>query len=838
MKTPADNVAMGTPDINASRLDVAAIRAGLAGKTGPDYWRSLEEVAQTRDFQRWVHREFPAGASEWADGVSRRNFLKLAAASLALAGLNGCTKQPVEKIVPYVRQSEEIVLGEPLFYASAFVLGGYATGVLVKNREGHPVKVEGNPDHPASLGGSSVWMQASIRDLYDPDRSHAVVHDGDISTWALFLSDLNELLREQSVKGGAGLRFLTETVTSPTLAAQLRQILKKFPSAKWHQYEPVNFDNAHDGARLAFGEVVATQHRFDKAAVILSLESDFLYTHPMRLRYAREFMKGRRVSVGKSDMNRLYVVESTPTVTGSMADNRLVARSSEIETIARLIAQQLGADGPRSRQQAGVRPLPVAAIPELPAATGLSGANGTSHIAAPGDGHTPDASQQARWIRAVVGDLQRHRGASVVIAGEQQPPAVHALVHLINDTLGNVGSAVFYTDPPEANVVNQTAALRELANEIKGGAVEALFVLGGNPVYTAPADFGFAEALARVKRTIHLGQRLDETAAMCLWHIPEAHSLESWGDARAYDGTVSLIQPLIAPLFGGKSAHELLGAMIQQQPIPSDYRVVREFWRAQELWPDFEKGWRKALHDGLIEGSAQPPRPARLKRENFLSLPQATGRAAEPASSLEVVYRADPNVWDGRFANNGWLQELPRPLNKLSWDNAAGISPALAEKLQLSTGDVVELDLEGRKARAPVWIMPGQAEQTVTLTLGYGRTRTGQAGNGVGFNAYSLRTSAGLWSAPNLKITPTGQRRTLVSTQNHHLLPDGERQVYRGGTRAEFLADPNFVRETSERPPGEETLYDPNEFEQGGYRWGMSIDLTACIGCNACVAGC
>jgi molybdopterin-containing oxidoreductase family iron-sulfur binding subunit len=643
-------------------------------------------------------------------------------------------------------------------------------------------------------------MQASIRDLYDPDRSHAVSQNGDISTWALFLADLNELLREHSANKGAGLRFLTETVTSPPLAAQLRQILQKFPEAKWHQYEPVNLDNAHEGSRLAFGEVVAAQHRFDRAAIILSLESDFMYSHPMRLRYARDFKKGRQVSAGSNAMNRLYVAESTPTVTGSMADNRLLTRSDEIENVARLIAQQLGAP-----------PQPIA---------------------------QPASEAQAKWIAAIARELQNHRGGSVVIAGEQQPPMVHALAHLMNDTLSNVGSTVSYTESAEANPENQLESLRGLAKDMKAGAVETLIILGGNPVYNAPADLEFAESLLRVKRSIHLAQHLDETSALCLWHIPEAHFMESWGAARAYDGTVSMIQPLIAPLYGGKSAHEVLGAMIQQQPIPSDHDVVRSYWRNQNIWPEFEKGWRRALHDGLIAGTVLPPRQVQLKLQNFQVVPEVTGRKREPAANVEVLFRPDPNIWDGRFANNGWLQEVPKPLNKLCWDNAARISPALAEKLSLSTGDVVELNLQGRALRAPVWVMPGQAEQTVTLMLGYGRTRAGLAGDGVGFNAYALRTSAALWSAPDLKITPAGQRHKLATTQNQHVIPDEERQVYRGGTMAEFLANPHFAREKSEHPPKEETLYDPDEFVYNGYRWGMSIDLTACIGCNACVLGC
>jgi molybdopterin-containing oxidoreductase family iron-sulfur binding subunit len=317
---------MNTPEQaaeNPARLDLGAIRAKLNGVRGQDYWRSLEEIAETREFQELLHREFPPGASEWWDGLNRRNFLKMAAATLALSGMTACTKQPTRQIFPYVNQPQELVLGQPLFYASSMLLGGFATGVLVKSREGHPIKVDGNPEHPSSLGASSVWMQTSILGLYDPDRSQTVNHAGDISTWALFLSDLNDLLREQAPKKGAGLRFLTETITSPTLAAQLNDLQKKFPGSKWCQYDPITRDNVREGARLAFGRLVEAHYQFDKAAVIVALDADFLYIHPERLRYTRQFTDGRRVSFGKREMNRLYVVESTPTVTGSMADHRL-----------------------------------------------------------------------------------------------------------------------------------------------------------------------------------------------------------------------------------------------------------------------------------------------------------------------------------------------------------------------------------------------------------------------------------------------------------------------------------------------------------------------------------
>jgi len=449
--------------------DLAAIRKKLDGAGGQQYWRSLEEVAQTPEFKAMLQREFPAGASEWWDGVSRRSFLKLAAASLALAGVTACTKRPPQAILPYVKQPEALVPGEPLYYATSMVLNGFATGVLAKSREGHPVKLEGNPDHPDTLGGSSVWMQASILDLYDPDRSQSVAYRGEISHWNLFLADLNERVIENLKTKGAGLRFLSGTITSPTLAGQVRELLQKFPEAKWHQFEPINRDNVQEGAGLAFGQIAEPDYHFDKAAVIVSLDSDFLYTQPARLRYARHFANGRRISAGATTMNRLYVAESTPTVTGSMAEERLPIESGPIEALAR----------------------------ELARVVGLQAIGGADTNSLSGD--------EKQWVTRAAADLKKHRGASIVIAGEGQPPAVHALAYILNDSLENQGSTVVYREPAAAHPVNQLASLRELSEDMAAGKVDTLFILGCNPVYEVPADLEFEQKLQKVKHSIHSG---------------------------------------------------------------------------------------------------------------------------------------------------------------------------------------------------------------------------------------------------------------------------------------------------------------------------------------------
>jgi MoCo/4Fe-4S cofactor protein with predicted Tat translocation signal len=525
------------PPFQDPRFDLGAIREQLRPARGQRYWRSLDHVAGSGEFERFSHQEFPDHASEWLKQFDRRHFLKLMGASLALAGLTACTKQPVERIVPYVRQSEQIVPGKPLYYATAMTMGGYAVGLLAESHEGHPTKIEGNREHPISLGASNVFHQASLLDLYDPERSQAVLNGGQISSWEAFLSALHDALEMQAARNGAGVRILTETVTSPTLHAQLQAVLNKFPEARWHQFEPVNRDNVHDGARLAFGEVVAVQYRFDRARVVLSLDSDFMFSHPAGLRYTRDFMDGRRMGEGRTTMNRLYVVESTPTVTGSNADHRLALRPGEIETFARAMARQLGA------------------------------------MAVSGDHSLPPPL--ARWIPAIVADLQQNPGAGLVIAGESQPPIIHALAHAMNHRLGNVGQTLQYSASAEAQPMNQLNSLRALAEDLQSGKVDVLMMLGGNPAYTAPADLNFAQLLGNARLRIHLSPDVNETSVLCQWHVPQNHYLESWSDARAYDGTISLIQPLILPLYAGRSAHEVIEALVQQ-PVRSDYEIVRE----------------------------------------------------------------------------------------------------------------------------------------------------------------------------------------------------------------------------------------------------------------------
>ena len=772
------------------RID-AAIAHDAAEKTGPEYWRSLEELAGSPAFQEALHREFPKGASEWVDSVSRRGFLKVMGASMALAGMTGCVRLPLEPIVPYVRQPEDVIPGRPQFYATAMTLGGYASPLLVESHLGRPTKIEGNDKHPASLGGTDIFAQAHILGLYDPDRSQSVVSMGDQQSWQAFLNAIHGSLAAQKALQGAGIRILTPTISSPTLADQLRGFLKIYPQAKWHVYEPVNRDNVLEGAKMAFGRPVETRYDFEKADVIVSLDADFLYAgFPGNVRYIRDFAK-RRNPDGK--MNRLYVIESSPTTTGAKADHRLPVRADRIEIITLVMA---------------------GSVHRFSGSTNLAAAN----------------AEEERFLTA----LSRELGPSIVIAGDHQPPAVHAVVHRINDALGNVGKTVFYADPVDANPINQTESVKELVDDINAGKVDLLVILGGNPAYDAPSDLDFANVLknGRIPLRVHLGLYQNETAELCQWHVNQAHELEAWGDARAYDGTANIIQPLMAPLYGGKSPLEFI-ALLSGQADAAGYDLVRSYWQKQHASSDFEAFWRKSLHDGWIEGTAFPPKSVTARAVDV-------GQAAQ-ASAIELNIRRDPTIYDGQFSNNGWLQECPKPMNKLTWDNAVLIGPVMGERLQIKTCDVVELELNGRKVTGPVWIQPGVPDNSVTVTLGYGRTRAGRVGTGQGFDAYKLRTSAAPWFATGLQIRKTGDRYVLASTQGYQSMdtPNGDhRPLVRETALEEYRKDANFAKEQGEEPAPGLTLYKPYPYKEEDYAWGMAIDLNSCVGCNNCMIAC
>ncbi len=805
-------------------FELEEIRAQLSRNTGRTYWRSLEEAASSPAVESYLETNYPTQFSLLSDPVERRSFLQIMGASLALAGLGSCTRQPEEKILPFASKPESLIPGQPRYFASAMPLAGSGIGILAESHMGRPTKIEGNPQHPSSLGATDSITQASVLSLYDPDRSQTVLHNGRISTRADYLTELRSVLDSGRARRGAGLRVLSTTISSPTLAAQREQFLREFPRASWVQYEPVNRDNARAGALLAFGEDASLRYDFSKADVVLSLDSDFLAQGPSHVADTRGFSQKRRGRKGVEGMNRLYSVESVPGLTGAMADHRLALRSQSIEALALEMAQALDVPQVKDSQSVG--------------------------------------GEHSEWVRIVARDLQRNGQTALVLAGDAQPPIVHALALAMNVHLGSYGQCLISTEPIEPVPSAQLSGLRQLCADLEAGQVDALFVLNGNPIYDTPADLGFAKHFNRVAFRAHLGLYADETSEQCQWHVPAAHFLESWSDVRAHDGTHSIIQPLISPLYGGLSAHEFVSGLLGESQSKA-YDIVREHWQTQIAGADsqsFEREWRRALHDGLREGTSAAP--IDLKLDAKLNVSEIS---IDAGGGFELNLRPDPHVWDGRFANNGWLQELPKPATRLTWDNALLIAPADAAGLEVENGQVVKLRGNGTELQVPVWIVPGHATGALTLHLGYGRTRAGHVGNGAGVNAYPLQSKDSLWRVNSVQVEPTGAKRTLACTQDHNGMEALEHrdivrvedlERFREGhvgapahltaalataTEAPHASSGSESDQTQHASPSHasKSLYDPSEFSyEDQNAWGMVIDLNACTGCSACTIAC
>ena len=777
------------PGKEKRKLGLDEVKEKLTEARGPRYWRTLDELAETPEFAEMLSREFPRQAMQWASSTTRRDVLKIMGASLALGGLSACVKLPLQPIVPYVRQPEEMVLGKPLFYASTMPFNGNPIPVLVESHEGRPTKIEGNPQHPATKGGSDVFSQASVLGMYDPDRSQYVLYRGEMRSWGQLMDWLRQPMAAMKAAGGAKLRVLSGSTTSPTQLAQKKEFAARYPRAKWYQWDPVNRDNAYLGAELAFGQPVETVYNFDKAKIILSLDGEFLASaYPGFHRYALQFSKRRRPEL-KEEMSRMYSVESSPTNTGAKADHRLRMKASAIENFARAIAGQLGVSG-ASGQINGARAQKVAA--------------------------------------ALVRDLQANHGKSVVVVGDHLPPAVHALAHAINAQLGAIGQTVSYADRisgGNASTVSNVTQLKQLVAEMNSGAVDMLVILGVNPVYDAPQDIDFLGAMQKVGTRIHHGLYNDETAQYCHWHVNGTHYLEEWGDARTFDGTVSIIQPLIAPLYGGVSEIEMTGALLGREE-PAGFQAVQGYWQAQKTGGDFNTWWRTALHDGFVANTSSPARP--LSAKGMIPPPTAA-----PQGEIEIVLRWDPAAFDGRFANNAWLQENPKPMTAVCWDNPVLVSLETAKKLKLETEDEIEITAGSQKVKGSVWITPGHADDTITVFVGYGRERAGKVGTGLGFNAYKLRSSNGS-SIVAGTLKKTGEKYELASPQGQQNM-DG-RAIVRVATLEEFIKTPGFAHEMVEAPGPELTMYAPYEYKES--KWGMAIDLNSCIGCNVCRIAC
>ena len=851
-------------------MDLESVLNKLESSEGKQYWRSLDELAQGEGFQEMIQREFPRQAAEWTDPVTRRRFLTLMSASLALAGLSGC-RPPGGKIVPNIKDPDGVIPGKSMFFATAMPLAGYGTGLLAESNQGRPTKIEGNVDHPASLGATDVFAQASVLGLYDPDREAGLTYVGKPKSWDDLVANLKAELTK--LPKGKGFYLLTETITSPSLVYQLEnELLKDYPEVTWIQHEPAASDNGIAGLATAFGSALQPLYSVEKADVILSFDADLLGRGPAHLRYTREFSKRRDLEKLDS-MTRLYVVESTLTNTGVKADHRLALRAMEIERMAYLVAFHLKIEG--------------VAKPK-----GLSA-----------DAHF--------WAGAVADDLStKGKGTTLVIVGDEQPESVHVIVAAINDKLGNIGKTVSYIDPVHARAGERSKSLRSLVDDMNAGKVKALFILNANPVYSAGADLGFKAAFDKVPQRYRMGLFHDETSRLCHWHIPDSHFLESWGDVRAFDGTATVIQPLIAPLYFGHNFQELLGGL-SSKPNRDASAIVKDFWKnwyespaqtALRSTVPFEKFFRRSLHDGLIEGTRALTKVVKLQVEAVTAAIKKFESSSEwkegSKDNLEITFRPDESVFDGRFANNGWLLEMPKSTTKITWDNAAimsyktaldlGVSLNTEKRPELEDGvyrspassygytggehgrayvDTIKLSIQGRDLVLPVWVVPGHPDNTINVQLGYGRERAGKVGTrDVGADVYKLRTSSEPWNALGLKAVTTGKQHVLACTQSHHYMEG--RHLVRSGTVAGTKENPKWVEAMGsggeehdehaghDHKPGEHKHEEHKHEEHGKtplsllpevvsekyaykqHKWGMIINLTTCTGCTACVVAC
>ncbi|MBV8804833.1 MAG: TAT-variant-translocated molybdopterin oxidoreductase [Sinobacteraceae bacterium] len=780
-------------------------------------WRSIAEWEADPGFLARAGQEFPHLAEALANPHSRRQVLKLMAAAFAMAGIAGCDAgAPGGRLIPAVKSTPGIVPGLPNYYSTAHVIDGFASGIIVAHQMGRPIKVEGNPLHPASLGATDAIAQAQVLEFYDPDRAAALAHRRRPSDRQAFLTAWTSQRQRLTQTGGAGLRILTGTITSPTLAAQLEAVLSKYSQARWHQWEPISRDNVRKGSQLAFGQLLDLAPNLAAVDVLLAVDSDLLGSAPGHLRFARDLMSRRNPS-RTAQMNRIYAIEPTPTLIGSVADHRFIAGPEEMMWLLSGLAARI---------------LRAESVPGLPP-----------------------------WLVRVSDDLTAHKGRALVHIGPDQPASAHALVHAINDSLGARGTTLDLIEPvAHAATADQGASLRELVNDMRGGHVEMLLVIDSNPVFAAPGALGFAEALARVPFSVDLSLHQDETFDATTWSVPMAHAWEGWADARAYDGTATVLQPQAMPLYEGVSAHQILGlfdASAGAEPFGDTLSAVQATWRSR-FGDNFADRWRDSLATGVVAdtaaGKLNPTLRAEVARQvlspgappaGAASGSTEAARSADGAWSaqrvrsadrtrsrsaedpLTLLFRPDPHIWDGRYANNPWLQELPRPLTKLTWDNPLLIAPALAYRLGLANGDEVRLTVGDARVLAPVWILPGQHPGSLVALLGFGRRAGGAIAQGSGVDYYPLLGQTG---SPMLE--KTGRRLSLASTDHHNLILNAANDLIKHGTLADYQRDPHFLN--GEKPNAELYRWHP----PGPAAWAMSIDLNTCIGCSACVVAC
>ncbi|MEI7766574.1 MAG: TAT-variant-translocated molybdopterin oxidoreductase [Phycisphaerae bacterium] len=768
---------------------------------GKTYWRSLEELEGTPEFQTFLEREFPTEASEWV-GESRRGFLKIMAASIALAGLVGCRRWPKEKVVEYARRPENRMPGVPVHYATATELSGVGVGLVATSYDGRPVKLDGQPNHPLNMGASDAYQQAALLGMYDPDRSLGVIKrdkpgrgaHADPSGWEQFSKEIPNLMPAQ----GQGLYILSEASNSPSVIDLRKRLLAKYPQTQWLTYEPVGSQNELEGLFKLYGQPLRAVYQLDKAKIIVTLDADLFNGHPLAVKYSRDFAAGRRLhndSALVPSMNRMYAVEPMVTTTGAAADHRLAVPASWIESVAD--------DLYTFKDQGFLR---------------------TNH---PVSKLVKDYTQ---FLNVIGTELIEHPGECVVVAGARQSPAVHALVAGLNQALGNVGKTVEYY--PTTEFATGVASLQQLVADAQQGKVKTLVILGGNPVYTAPGDVDFAGALAKVGQVVRLGTHDDETSEYAHWHVAQAHFLEAWGDTRTFDGTVSITQPLIEPMFNGKSVIELLALLVDGTATPG-YDLVQRTLKAYGV--DSEWKWKRALFEGYVKDTAVPAVAYAAVESSFRKTD------TQDVGKYQVIFQTDAKVYDGRFANNGWLQELPDPITRITWGNAAQMAPKTASDLGVKNDQVVRITVAGKSVELPTFIVPGMAHGTIAVNLGYGRTKAGNIGDGVGVNVYPLMQSGQV--AVAAEVTATTGKQRIASVQDHHAVDwvavqEMARRVpelVREGTFHDYLDKRDLGVSEKKKVLGL-SLFNAHPYD--GYKWGMAIDLTTCTGCSACVVAC
>ncbi|MDR8393218.1 TAT-variant-translocated molybdopterin oxidoreductase [Aliifodinibius sp. S!AR15-10] len=785
-----------------------------------NYWKSLNQLAKNDEYKKFVDREFPEEATELTDKVSRRSFLRVMGASIALAGFASC-RRPVQKILPYSNQPEEVIPGEPLYYASAMPFQDALTGIVVENHEGRPTKIEGNEMHPASSGSSSIFNQGAILNMYDPDRSRYVRRDGERSSYNEFLSFCKEHFSDTD----RNIAFISEANSSPTYNRLRDQALDQFSNAQWVTYEPFGEDNALEGTNIAFGERLRTVNHFDQADVIVALDDDFLNpaANKNSVQDTRNYTQGRKVESPEDNMTRFYAIESTFSMTGSNADNRLRLKSSEIELFLYALAAELSGS-----------------------VDGLTEFSGYSNKFTDHD-----------WIGALAEDLLANQGSSVLTVGNEHAPSIHATVAALNQALGNAGNTVTYHEVPYLQDQYNKDAFESVVSDLQAGNIDTVVLVGTNPAFTAPADLNFSENLQNANTVIHLADYYDETSKLANWHINRAHFLEAWSDGYSFTGTRSIVQPQIEPLFSGISDIEFLNSIVTSEKTKG-YDLVQETWN-EFISGSFQSNWERILHDGLDEEATFPQASVDISSDFQASVSGFLNRASE-TSEMEVVIRPDSKLYDGRYANNGWLQELPDPMTKITWDNVALMSKATAEKLGIQQAGLgvaevekVSITIDGTTVEIPAWVQPGHADDSITITVGYGREGIGKVANQTGIDTYPLRKTGSMLYATDVSVENAGGAYEIACTQDHNSMEG--RSLLRHATLQEYREEPEFASYESSYEaelPGESyaeekgsdrpmTLFDSQDDEEyPDYepQWGMTIDLNSCIGCGACTVAC